>query len=86
MARETEGEAVEWSVGDYLLAHVVDQLAQSNWMFATVNQDEDADPLDPPQPIPRPGADPLPDDTGDDQPVTPATPKPTATQLAAFFS
>ncbi|MFI7320520.1 hypothetical protein [Streptomyces venezuelae] len=86
MARETEGEGAEWSVGDYLLAHVVDQLAQANWMFATVNQDEDADPLDPPQPIPRPDADSLPDDTGDVQHATPAAPKPTAVQLAAFFS
>ncbi|MEU5685140.1 hypothetical protein DEJ48_20350 [Streptomyces venezuelae] len=84
VARETEGEAAEWSVGDYLLAHAVDQLAQANWMFATVNQDEDADPLDPPQPIPRPDADALPD-AGVEQLPEPADPKPTAEQLAAFF-
>ncbi|MEU1025565.1 hypothetical protein ABZ366_26510, partial [Streptomyces sp. NPDC005904] len=55
VARDTEGEAAEWAVGDYLLAHVVDQLADANWMFATVNRDEDADPLEPPKPVPRPG-------------------------------
>ncbi|MEV0255226.1 hypothetical protein AB0H82_13340 [Streptomyces sp. NPDC050732] len=85
VARETEGEAAEWSVGDYLLAHVVDQLADANWMFATVNQDEDADPLDPPKPLPRPGAGLLPD-AEDEQPPAPADAKPTADQLAAFFS
>ncbi|MEV7197194.1 hypothetical protein AB0N81_36110 [Streptomyces sp. NPDC093510] len=85
VARETEGEAAEWSVGDYLLAHAVDQLAQANWMFATVNQDEDADALDPPTPLARPGADLLPD-AGGEQPPAPADPKPTAGQLAAFFS
>jgi hypothetical protein len=31
------------------------ELAQSNWMFATVNRDEDSEPLDFPEPIPRPG-------------------------------
>ncbi|WP_306335175.1 hypothetical protein [Streptomyces sp. KL118A] len=85
VARETEGEAAEWSVGDYLLAHAVDQLAQANWMFATVNQDEDADPLDPPTPLARPGADSVPD-AGDEQPPAPVDPNPTAVQLAAFFS
>ncbi|MEU6826331.1 hypothetical protein ABZ921_37440 [Streptomyces atriruber] len=88
VARETEGEAAEWSVGDYLLAHVVDQLADANWMFATVNQDEDADPLDPPKPLPRPGADRPPEARDDEEPTadTSADPKPSAVQLAAFFS
>ncbi|WP_244177599.1 hypothetical protein [Streptomyces atriruber] len=85
VARETEGEAADWSVGDYLLAHAVDQLAQANWMFATVNQDEDADPLDPPTPLARPGADSL-LDAGDEQPPAPVDLNPTAVQLAAFFS
>ncbi|WP_343242467.1 MULTISPECIES: hypothetical protein [unclassified Streptomyces] len=91
VARETEGEAAEWSVGDYLLAHAVDQLAQANWMFATVNQDEDADPLDPPQPLPRPDAESAADESEAEYPsptasanATPA--KPTPQQLAAFFT
>ncbi|MEU5688256.1 hypothetical protein AB0G78_29950, partial [Streptomyces venezuelae] len=42
--------------GSFLLAHAVDQLTRAYWMFATVNQDEDADPLDPPRP--RSGDDP----------------------------
>ncbi|MGW6532062.1 hypothetical protein [Streptomyces venezuelae] len=86
VARETEGEAAEWSVGDYLLAHAVDQLAQANWMFATVNQDEDADPLDPPVPLPRPDTESA---TGEAE-VRDASPaasaNPTPQQLAAFFS
>jgi hypothetical protein len=55
VARELHGEAADWSVTDHLLAHVVDQLAEANWMFATVNRDEDADPLEYPEPIVRPG-------------------------------
>ncbi|MFI1681458.1 hypothetical protein [Streptomyces sp. NPDC020607] len=87
VARETEGEAAEWSVTDYLLAHVVDQLADANWMFATVNQDEDADPLDPPSPIPRPGsADTDSPPPESEQQAPSPTAKPTAEQLVAFFS
>ncbi|MET8947524.1 hypothetical protein ABZX30_29265 [Streptomyces sp. NPDC004542] len=56
LLREVQGEAAEWSLTDHLLAAVVDQLAQANWMFATVNQDEDAESLDPPEPLPRPGS------------------------------
>ncbi|MET7360003.1 hypothetical protein ABZS76_16330 [Streptomyces sp. NPDC005562] len=82
VARETEGEAAEWSVGDYLLAHVVDQLAQANWMFATVNQDEDADPLGPPRPLPRPGDDPV----EEPDPPLQAHSNPGPAELAAFFT
>nr|WP_237500074.1 hypothetical protein [Streptomyces sp. SID8379] len=57
LAHEMHGEAAEWHVMEHLLAHAVDQLQEANWMFATVNRDEDSDPLDPPQPMPRPGAD-----------------------------
>ncbi|MFD0034976.1 hypothetical protein ACWGDS_41340 [Streptomyces sp. NPDC055059] len=56
LARELHGEAAEWTTADHLLAAVVDQLAEANWMFATVNRDEDAEPIDPPQPVPRPNA------------------------------
>ncbi|MGX1883546.1 hypothetical protein [Streptomyces sp. NPDC055287] len=58
VARELHGEAAEWSVSDYLLATAVDQLAEANWMFATVNQDEDSERLDFPTPVPRPGTEP----------------------------
>ncbi|MGW0823336.1 hypothetical protein [Streptomyces sp. NPDC002845] len=53
--RELHGEAAEWAVTDHLLAAVVDHLAAANWMFASVNSDEDADPPEPPVPVPRPG-------------------------------
>lgn len=86
------GEAAQWSVTDYLLASVVDQLAEANWMFATVNRDEDAEPLEYPKPVPRPGtSDRTPDrapaqepsaappDTGTDRNPSPA-------ELARFFA
>lgn len=72
LLREVQGEAAEWSLTDHLLASVVDQLAQSNWMFATVNRDEDAEPLDPPEPLPRPGATPGGDDEADTTTVMPS--------------
>ncbi|NEA50898.1 hypothetical protein [Streptomyces sp. SID10815] len=53
--RALHGEAADWSVAEYLLAAAVDQLAEANWMFATVNRDEDAEPLEYPEPVPRPG-------------------------------
>lgn len=89
--RELHGEVADWTVGDYLLAAVVDQLTEANWMFATVNRDEDAEPLDYPKPVPRPGAaertagadtaEPAP---GASEP--PPVRNPTATELAQFFS
>lgn len=33
----------------------MDHLAVANWMFATVNRDEDAEPAPYPDPVPRPG-------------------------------
>ncbi|GAA2238503.1 hypothetical protein GCM10010232_26610 [Streptomyces amakusaensis] len=101
VARELNGEAAEWSPTDYLLAQVIDQLAESNWMFATVNRDEDSDPLDFPKPVPRPGQKPSPDRVPDPDPdpapdVSPGTAEstgpgdgadvPSPAQLAAFFS
>ncbi|MFI6467684.1 hypothetical protein [Streptomyces sp. NPDC050528] len=82
------GEAAQWSVTDYLLASAVDQLAEANWMFATVNRDEDADPLEYPKPVPRP-------ETHNSSPAhgTSAPPPDTATEdnpspaeLARFFA
>ncbi|WP_425276598.1 hypothetical protein [Streptomyces diastatochromogenes] len=55
LLRELHGEAAEWSVTDHLLAAAVDQLAEANWMFATVNRDEDSEPPEYPRPVPRPG-------------------------------
>ncbi|MEU6127454.1 hypothetical protein [Streptomyces sp. NPDC047123] len=85
VARETEGESADWSVTDYLLAHVVDQLSDANWMFATVNRDEDSDPLDPPKPLPRPGAG-RPADGAGERSEGGDAPQPSPEQLAAFFS
>ncbi len=47
-------------------------------MFATVNRDEDSEPLDYPEPVPRPG----------DQPDTPGnrTGAPTSEELMRFFA
>ncbi|GIJ50311.1 hypothetical protein Val02_71970 [Virgisporangium aliadipatigenens] len=53
--RAVNGEAAEWGVTEHLLAAVVDQLAAANWMFATVNRDEDAEALPYPEPLARPG-------------------------------
>ncbi|MFF8830642.1 hypothetical protein [Streptomyces sp. NPDC015131] len=81
LARAVHGEAAEWNVGDYLLASAVDHLAEANWMFATVNQDEDAEALEYPSPVPRPtGA--IPED---DAPAPePAGPRPE--ELSLFFA
>lgn len=55
-AKSLHGEEAEWHLSDHLLAAVVDHLAVSNWMFATVNRDEDGGEIPYPQAIPRPGA------------------------------
>ncbi|MFJ6393486.1 hypothetical protein ACIQJT_38530 [Streptomyces sp. NPDC091972] len=54
-ARAVHGEQADWTVTDHLLAAVVDHLAVANWMFATVNRDEDTEPADYPEAVPRPG-------------------------------
>ena len=75
--REVHGEEAEWSVTDHLLAAVVDQLAEANWMFATVHRDEESEPLDPPQPVRRPGMDTQPDQDPEG---------PSLAEIAEFFS
>ncbi|WP_308294674.1 hypothetical protein [Streptomyces sp. JJ66] len=50
------GEAAEWGVTEHLLAATVDHLAAANWMTATLHRDEDEEPLEYPDPVPRPGA------------------------------
>ncbi|MEU7280431.1 hypothetical protein AB0A69_16830 [Streptomyces sp. NPDC045431] len=83
LARATHGEAAEWGVSDYLLAAAVDHLAESNWMFATVNQDEDAEPLEYPKPVPRP-------DDGDggeaEESAPPEVVGPTPEEISRFFA
>ncbi|WP_172381523.1 hypothetical protein [Streptomyces sp. MNP-20] len=74
-----EGEAAGWSLGDQLLAAVVDHLAVANWMFASVNRDEDEAPPEPPQPVPRPGVDEAVPDGA------PAADTPGPADLARFF-
>ncbi|MEU0949166.1 hypothetical protein ABZ379_41795 [Streptomyces canus] len=54
-ARAVHGEQADWTVTDHLLAAVVDHLAVANWMFATVHRDEDAEPAEYPEAVPRPG-------------------------------
>ncbi|MFD9906370.1 hypothetical protein [Streptomyces sp. NPDC059063] len=89
--RELHGEAAQWSVTDYLLAHAVDQLAESNWMFAAVNRDEEADPLPHPEPIPRPDTPPSPPEPSEAPPSEAPPPEapppegPDAARLALFF-
>ncbi|MCI3274973.1 DUF5361 domain-containing protein [Streptomyces cylindrosporus] len=79
--RELHGEAADWSVTDHLLAAAVDRLAEANWMFATVNRDEDTEPLEYPKPVPRPGA-----THPDPQPSESGVHNPTHAELAQFFS
>lgn len=87
--REVDGEAAEWSVTDHLLAAAVDHLAAANWMYASVNTAEDADPPEAPTPVPRPGPPPVqPQDPAPAEPVSrPKAPEvPSAVELARFFS
>lgn len=65
--REIHGEAADWSAAEHLLAAAVDRLSEANWMFATVNRDEDAAPLDYPEPVPRPAPPSAPDGDGEDR-------------------
>ncbi|QIQ04689.1 hypothetical protein HA039_22520 [Streptomyces liangshanensis] len=81
VARELHGESADWTVTEYLLAHVADQLAEANWMFATVNRDEDADPPEAPEPVPRPGG-----TSGAEAGERPAPAPPGPAEIAHFFS
>lgn len=77
--RAREGEHAEWSLTDHLLAAAVDHLAIGNWMFASVNRDEYADPPDVPDPVPRPGQ------AGQDPEPPGAERGPSGAELARFF-
>ncbi|WAP59827.1 hypothetical protein [Streptomyces sp. S465] len=85
--RSREGEAAEWTLTDHLLAAAVDHLAIANWMFASVNRDEYADPPQTPVPVPRPGAGAGAETEPVDASGGPAAtgPAPTAAELARFF-
>ncbi|MGW2746958.1 hypothetical protein [Streptomyces sp. NPDC001450] len=85
LLRELHGEAAEWSVTDHLLAAAVDKLAEANWMFATVNRDEDSEPLAYPEPVPRPGQPTGPGAEEEGDGVGPSAGTPSAKELAAFF-
>ncbi|MEV5606814.1 hypothetical protein [Streptomyces sp. NPDC052225] len=84
LTRELVGEAAEWTVTDHLLAHIADQLAEANWMFATVNRDEDTDPIEYPAPFPRPGAEDSPSAAAPE--AEPALQRPSPAELTRFFS
>ncbi|WP_405479526.1 hypothetical protein [Streptomyces sp. NBC_00009] len=82
LAQGLHGNTAEWTTTDHLLAAVVDYLAEANWMFATVNRDEDAEPLEPPAPVPRPGA------AAEDEASAASVPDslPALEELSRFFS
>lgn len=84
LLRELHGEAAEWSVTDHLLAAAVDQLAEANWMFATVNRDEDSEPPEYPRPVPRPGQ--APDTEDEAGPDRDADPLPSLREIQQFFA
>ncbi|AHH97225.1 hypothetical protein [Kutzneria albida] len=76
LVRELYGDQAEWGLGEHLLATAVDQLAIGNWLFVSANSAEDADRPPRPDPLPRPGIDPVPDRERS------ATPE----EIGAFFS
>jgi hypothetical protein len=69
-----------------LLAAVVDHLSVANWMFATVNRDEDADPAPYPEPLPRPVAGTGPSVAAPDVPVAGEERSATPAEIVAFLS
>ncbi|WP_326704062.1 hypothetical protein [Streptomyces cyaneofuscatus] len=85
LVRDLHGEAADWSVTDYLLATAVDQLAESNWMFATVNQDEEAETLEYPVAVRRPGAADVPGPGAAAEDISKEA-RPSSVELTRFFS
>ncbi|MGW5527616.1 hypothetical protein [Streptomyces xanthochromogenes] len=79
---------MEWDSSTHLLAAAVDHLAVANWMTATINSGEDADPLDYPEAVPRPGlAEPRPDQLAQSaQGPEQGAGLPTVADLARFFN
>lgn len=75
LSRALHGDDAEWGLTEHLLAAVVDQLAISNWLFATAHTPEHTAPPERPDPIPRPGLD----------VAEPTSPSASPEQIAAFF-
>ncbi|MFE9121299.1 hypothetical protein [Streptomyces sp. NPDC007172] len=78
---------VEWDSTTHLLAAAVDHLAVANWMTATINSGEDADPLDYPEAVPRPAPPGTPAPSGSAPDASAEEPDlPSPSQLARFFA
>ncbi|MFJ3701262.1 MULTISPECIES: hypothetical protein [Streptomyces] len=84
VAQELHGDGAEWTVTDYLLAAAVDHLAAANWMFASVNTDEDSEPPERPVPVPRPGDHAEPEEPPAGEPIPPEVPD--RAELMRFFA
>lgn len=73
-------ESTEWTPEMYVLARLSDGQEVNNYLFIQANSAEDAEPIDPPEMIPRPG-----------QPAEPEKPQPkpeefaSGHEVAAFF-
>lgn len=66
---------------------MVDHLAVANWMFATVNRDEDTEPAPYPDPVPRPGDGSRPSHSATEAAETVAgTHSASAAEIVAFLS
>ncbi|MFG3284685.1 hypothetical protein [Streptomyces sp. NPDC048111] len=78
---------MEWDASTHLLAATVDHLAVANWMTATINSGEDADPLEYPEAVPRPGSPPSTPahDIAPAEGAAPTADPPSAAQLFEFF-
>ncbi|MFK0295475.1 hypothetical protein ACIQU6_34090 [Streptomyces sp. NPDC090442] len=64
-------ESAMWSHESHLLARISDSLEAANWLFIRANSAEDTD-IDPPQPMWRPGAEPIEPEPTKPEMATPA--------------
>lgn len=84
--RSIHGEAAEWGIAEHLLAAVVDQQANGNWMFAAAHTPPRKRPPDPPEPVTRPNANGGADDSSAARgPRKPLRKAATTAEIAAFF-
>lgn len=74
LVRAVHGPVADWGPVEHLLASTVDELAAANWLFVSANLPENADSPPRPDPVSRPGAEPV-----ETQSASPE-------QIAAFFS
>ncbi|MFE7313813.1 hypothetical protein ACFU7T_12000 [Streptomyces sp. NPDC057555] len=70
-------ESAMWSHESHLLARISDALEAANWLFIRANSADDTD-RDPPQPMWRPGAEPV-----ESEPMKPEMASPS--ELASWF-